>query len=125
MNNMLVFDLSPLSEKEKALYQKLLAHKGRKINVSMLQEDNAVIQSLAKHNAIFIGSKGGVMVFTSQRDLDLHHPSIVDANKAQLREEGVDRHLRFKEVQEMLIDLAQKHGVDKLAAALERMIVNE
>ncbi|HEG2205544.1 TPA: hypothetical protein SCS57_002029 [Enterobacter cloacae] len=121
----LVLDLSNLSDKEKALHEKLVAHIGRKINVSMLQEDNAVIQSLANKNAIFIGSKGGVMVFTSQRDLDLHHPSIVNANKEQLREEGVERHLRFKEVQEVLIDLAQKHGVDRLAAGLERMITSE
>lgn len=127
MDNKLIFSLSSLSETQQALYRKLLPYRGVggvRINPTMIEElqtSQKELNALVKANTIFIGRSGGLMVFTSQEDVDKAHP----VNQDQRKQESVDRFLRFKEVQEMLIDIAEAHGVDTLHRALVSLIAKE
>lgn len=114
----LVFDLSTLSETQRKLYDKLSTYKGLKLNISNIDAPRAILQSLAKNGCIFIGSKGGIMVFTSQEDVDKNHPVNLEKQKA----ESVDRFLKFKEVQEMLTTIAQEYGINTLENALRSLV---
>ena len=124
MDNKLVFSLSSLSDDQLSLYRKLEHFKGIggiTINDKFATSIGSTVEeirSLTSFNVIYIGSKGGFMVFKDQNDVNTNHP----VNKDKQKADSVERFLKFKEVQDVLISIAQDYGVDKLDGVLRSLM---
>ncbi|EJY3122519.1 hypothetical protein OGA32_000101 [Salmonella enterica] len=110
MNQQFQKRIDSLSPEAKELFYKLKPMKGEKVNASSFPVEQ--IKEIEKASLIYVGRYGGLMIFTDEYEIETQHPAWVEERKKK----EVARFLRYKEVQDVILEIVDQIGLDGFKA---------